>query len=154
MQNKGLHEIPAIQASTRLPQGGRFYELDVVTMVPEKFMSVATGRAPANAPASMCVDRLLNQGCFNPTSTAGTRWSMYSYGLVPAEEVPRRSANPKFQYNTPKKCLELLVSSLFADLKTAQDSFACANVDKADISSESPQDKAFSNSTCATLTER
>src|SRR5512136_3054198 len=70
MQNKGLHEKPA-------------------------FMSVATGLAPANAPASMYVDMLLNKGCFNPASSAGTRWSMYSYGLVPAENVPRTSTNPK-----------------------------------------------------------
>ena len=144
-----------LEATTQFPAGKAFDQLDIVTMVSEKFTSVATGDNPFTPAvetlgAGQYVDMLLNKACFNPTAAAGTRWSMYSYGLVLAEDMPVVSPtdpdNVQFVYNTDKKYLELLVSSLFADLKTAQDSFACDDVD----TTTAP----LSGSTCTTLTDR
>ncbi len=35
---------------------------------------------------------LINKGCYNPTPSAGTRWSMYSYNLELAEDTPVKNS--------------------------------------------------------------
>ena len=53
---------------------------------------------------------LINKGCYNPTPSAGTRWSMYSYNLELAEDKPATTPSGSFAYSPaiaycPTSCL-------------------------------------------------
>ncbi len=58
---------------------------------------------------------LANKGCFNPTTGAGTRWSMYSYNLQLADD-----GTANYSYATPRLYLGNLLKSLYTDLVDVQ----------------------------------
>jgi len=107
-----------------------FNKWDIVTVVSERFSSVGgpTGRVvdDSNGDAEH-VDTMINKGCYNPTPSAGTRWSMYSYNLELAED--KKKQNGSFEYSPAIAYLSNLVLSLHTDLGAAQQKLACANVD-------------------------
>lgn len=92
--------------------GQAFQDWDIVTVVSERFSSVGGPRNVVpdipddpntmtdESYAAKHVDMLGNKDCFNPTCSAGTRWSMYSFNPQLAED---RAAG--FSYAEPRKYL-------------------------------------------------
>jgi hypothetical protein len=113
-----------------------FQQWDIITVVSERFTDVGGPRNVvldiADNPVTLAneayagehVDMLGNKGCFNPTSGAGTRWSLYSFNLQLAED-----GTADYSYATPRKYLGNLLKSLYTDLGDAQRRLACSNVD-------------------------
>jgi hypothetical protein len=95
------------------------------------------------------VDMLANKGCFNPTSGAGTRWSMYAFNLQLAQDSTPGSG---YTYDAPRLYLGNLLKSLYTDLGDAQTRLACANVDAvANLPFDSSAAAPLSSSVCSTL---
>lgn len=108
---------------------------DVVVTISERYPVVGGPSGPglvSGTPSSATiankeyVDVLVNRdGCFNPTSGSGGRWSMYAYGL---ELMPdKRDTSNALVY--PDSVFAHLVTSLADALGETQDKFVCYNVD-------------------------
>lgn len=136
-----------------------FQRWDIATVVSERFTSVGGPRnivldqpddpstAAVDPYAGEHVDMLGNKNCFNPTSAAGTRWSLYAFNLQLAEDVPAG-----YSYAEPRKYLGNLLKSLYTDLADAQSRLACANVDAVgNLPFDPDAAPPLSSSVCTTL---
>jgi hypothetical protein len=116
---------------------------DIIVTISEKYTTVG---GPADVSTPQNVDMLINsdkgQGCFNPTSGSGLRWSIYGYGLQLAEEIVATPSGPVAAY--PDSIFAHLVASLGTDLGNTIAQYACTN---ADGGTSAP----ISASTCTTL---
>jgi len=142
-----------------------FQQWDIVTVVSERFTNVGGPRnvvldqpddpstAAVDAYAGEHVDMLANKGCFNPTSGAGTRWSMYAFNLQLAESTETDiNGALKYTYAAPRRYLGNLLKSLYTDLGDAQTRLACANVDAvANLPFDPGAAAPLSGSVCSTL---
>jgi hypothetical protein len=133
----GVHQT----VTTDHPNGPLpFNQWDIVTMVSERYASVGGPKGivkdtivSGQPYAAEHVDTMINKECYNPTPSAGTRWSMYNYNLELAEDKPVKSTSKGpvtgFVYSKAVKYLGNLLLSLHTELGAAQDKLACANVD-------------------------
>lgn len=109
-----------------------FQELDITSVVSERFGNVGgpTGQVVdlSSTPFDDTehVDMLTNKGCFNPTSSAGTRWSLYSFNLRLAPVDP---TDATVTYAQPRKYLGNLLKSLYMDLQSMQQKLVCQSAD-------------------------
>ena len=125
----GLDErlAPAYIQPAPLP----FQQWDIATVVSERFGSVGgpTGTmvdnlATPGVDETEHVDMLTNKGCFNPTQSAGTRWSLYAFNLrlAPVDPVG-------VTYAKPRLYLGNLLKSLYMDLQDVQQRLVCQSAD-------------------------
>ena len=91
---------------------------------------------------------LLNKACFNPTAAAGTRWSMYSYGLVLAEDKPVGRGSGQWPVRAHDRQEVLRVARL-VPVRGPEDGPGQFRLRRIDTSTA-----PFSGSTCTTLTDR
>lgn len=91
------------------------------------------------------VSALLNDGCVNPTSLAGTRGSAFLYGLEVSPKFQVKTGNT-MQWAYPDSAFALLMRSLARDFNAHLYTYACTNLD-APAGSNPPLD----GSTCYQL---
>lgn len=131
-----------------------FNQWDIITTISERFTNVG---GPANSvvdtasSAGEHADVLLNTDCVNPTSGAGTRWSLYPYGLELAEDLPPSGTVTTWTYSPAKNYLGEMLKSLHASLFDMQTRLACANVDAIGDTMQLPEKQPVAPSACSSL---
>ena len=122
---------------------------DVVVTISERYTTVG---GPADVAGPQNVDMLINNGCFNPTSGSGLRWSIYAYGLQLSPELITTTSGTVSGY--PPTIFGHLLGSLGTDLGNTQTIYLCANADGGTAAPVSPSSCSLLQSAWAAVTTK